>query len=46
MEKPLISVLIPAYNEARLIGQVIDSVRASFAANERTDYEIVVCDNN
>src|SRR5579862_7742673 len=41
-----ISVLIPAYNEERLIGRVIDSVRESFAALSLASYEIIVCDNN
>jgi len=43
---PRISVLIPAYNEERLIGGVLDSVHESFRACDLTDYEVVVCDNN
>jgi glycosyltransferase involved in cell wall biosynthesis len=41
-----ISVLIPAYNEERLIGSVIDRARESFAALSFDSYEIIVCDNN
>jgi glycosyltransferase involved in cell wall biosynthesis len=43
---PKISVLIPAYNEERLIGQVLDSVHESFASCGNSAYEIIVCDNN
>jgi len=43
---PRISVLIPAYNEERLIGQVLDSVHASFGVCGISAYEIIVCDNN
>ena len=47
MESPEISVLIPAFNEELLIGRVIESVRASFAAvRAGMPYEVVVCDNN
>jgi len=45
-EKMLISVLIPAYNEEKLLGRAIDSVRESFASVGWDSYEIVVCDNN
>jgi glycosyltransferase involved in cell wall biosynthesis len=41
-----ISVLIPAYNEALLLGRTLDAVHHSFAANAGTVYEIIVCDNN
>lgn len=41
-----ISVLIPAYNEAELIGGTVDSVHRSFAAVGHSAYEIIVCDNN
>ncbi len=43
---PLISVLVPAYNEEALIGETLASVRASFGALGRDDYEVIVCDNN
>lgn len=39
------SVVIPAFNEAGLLGACIDSARAAFAANGETA-GIVVCDNN
>ncbi len=41
-----ISVLVPAYNEELLIGEALGSVRDSFAAAGRSDYETVVCDND
>ncbi len=44
--KPRVSVLIPAYNEERLIGAVLASVHASFAECRETTYEVIVCDNN
>lgn len=46
IDQPEISVLIPAFNEERLIAAVLAQVRASFAAvaGDRV-YEIVVCDN-
>ena len=43
---PVLSLLIPAYNEERLLPAVIDRVRASFDAVGFAAYEIVVCDNN
>jgi glycosyltransferase involved in cell wall biosynthesis len=46
IESPLISVLIPAYNEERLIAAVLAQVRASFAAAGSVSYEIIVCDNH
>lgn len=46
MNQPDISVLIPAFNEEKLIGGVIDSVRLSFAEIAPLNYEIIVCDNN
>jgi GT2 family glycosyltransferase len=45
-EPPRISVVIPAYNEERLLGQTLASVRESFETVGETGYEIVVCDNN
>ncbi len=42
-----ISVVIPAFNEEKLLGGCIDSVRAAFAGQpEPAEHEIIVCDNN
>jgi glycosyltransferase involved in cell wall biosynthesis len=43
---PIISILIPAYNEERLIGRTLDSVHGSFEAISCKSYEVIVCDNN
>ena len=44
----LLSIIIPAFNEERLISQCLKSVSESLAANRRTcsEYEIIVVDNN
>jgi len=43
----MISVVIPAFNEEKLLGACIDSVRAAFAAQPGApEYQVVVCDNN
>ncbi len=44
--EPVVSLLIPAYNEAEYLAPVLERVHASFAAAGFADYEIVVCDNN
>lgn len=44
--KPFVSVLIPAFNEAKRIRRAIDGVRSAMAAVELCDFEIIVCDNN
>lgn len=42
-----ISVVVPAYNEEKLLGACLESVRAAFgAAAPGRDYEVIVCDNN
>jgi len=42
-----VSVVIPAFNEEKLLGACLDSVRAAFAAQPGgTEHEVVVCDNN
>ncbi len=46
MASPVLSLLIPAYNEERLLPGVIDRVRASFEAVGFAAYEVIVCDNN
>ncbi len=43
---PLISVIMPAFNEERLIQRSIAAVRESFREAGWAAYEIVVCDNN
>ena len=45
-DAPALSVLIPAYNEERLLAGVLDRVRACFGAVGFVAYEIIVCDNN
>ncbi|MDP1949616.1 MAG: glycosyltransferase [Nitrosomonas sp.] len=43
-----LSIIIPAFNEERLIRQCLQSVAASVAANTRPDFtaEVIVVDNN
>ena len=43
-----LSIIIPAYNEERLIEQCLQSVFTSLAANEKTNFssEIIIVDNN
>jgi len=43
-----ISVVVPAFNEERLLGASLDAIRASCAAFEQRGWawELVVCDNN
>jgi glycosyltransferase involved in cell wall biosynthesis len=43
-----LSIIIPAFNEARLIESCLQSVSASLIANGRPDFtsEIIVVDNN
>ena len=42
-----VSVIIPAFNEEKLLGSCIESVRAAFSGQgEATDHEVIVCDNN
>jgi glycosyltransferase involved in cell wall biosynthesis len=45
---PKISIIVPAFNEERLIAQTLASIRNSFVAFTRRNWEteIVVCDNN
>ena len=43
---PVLSVVIPAYNEERLLAGVLDRVHACFATVGLAACEIVVCDNN
>ncbi len=41
-----LSVVIPAFNEARHIGRAIDSVKTAIAEVGVDRWEIVICDNN
>ena len=42
-----VSVVIPAFNEEKLLGACLDSARAAFSAQPQApDYELIVCDNN
>jgi glycosyltransferase involved in cell wall biosynthesis len=43
-----ISIVIPAFNEERLIGQTLDAIKSSLGAfaNRNWETELVVCDNN
>jgi GT2 family glycosyltransferase len=42
-----VSVVIPAFNEEKLLGACLDSVRAAFSVQPGAPaYELIVCDNN
>jgi glycosyltransferase involved in cell wall biosynthesis len=41
-----LSIVIPAFNEEKLLPACLDSVRAAAAACGLADYEVIVCDNN
>lgn len=43
MEKPVISVIIPSYNEEKVIGRTLHKLRNQ---NTKIPFEIIVCDNN
>jgi dolichol-phosphate mannosyltransferase len=46
MNRPLISVAIPAYNEASNLDELFERLRAVFQVNsDKYDFEIVVCEN-
>jgi dolichol-phosphate mannosyltransferase len=46
MNRPLISVAIPAYNEASNLDELFQRLRAVFQTNsDKYDFEIVVCEN-
>jgi glycosyltransferase involved in cell wall biosynthesis len=44
MGKPFISVIIPAYNEGAVIGQIVSQVRDSLKAQEEA-YEVIIIDD-
>ncbi|MCM2267914.1 MAG: glycosyltransferase [Elusimicrobiales bacterium] len=41
-----ISVVVPAFNEEKLLGVCLESVRTAFASFPGTELELIVCDNN
>ena len=43
-----LSIVVPAYNEERLIGDCLGSIQAAIAAQNRADFEaeLIVVDNN
>jgi dolichol-phosphate mannosyltransferase len=46
MNRPLISVAIPAYNEASNLDELFQRLRAVFQTNsDKYDFEIIVCEN-
>jgi glycosyltransferase involved in cell wall biosynthesis len=44
MRKPVVSVVIPAYNEEKLIGKCLENLMKQTLSHDQ--YEIIVCDNN
>ena len=41
-----VSVVIPAYNEEKLLGETLDCIRTATASLPQCEWELVVCDNN
>lgn len=41
-----LSVVVPAFNEERLLGTTLEAIRAAVACFEADGWELVVCDNN
>lgn len=41
----ILSIIVPAYNEAALLPACLNSVQAAAAACRLTDWELIVCDN-
>ena len=41
-----LSIVIPAYNEEKLLGRTLDCIRAATDSIGECDWELVVCDNN
>lgn len=48
MEKILLSIIIPAYNEAQYLPQTLDKIKDALDKQvlEKSAWEIIVCDNN
>jgi glycosyltransferase involved in cell wall biosynthesis len=47
-EKPLlkISIVVPAFNEERLLGAALESIKAAAKVFDEAGWELIVCDNN
>ncbi|MGQ0655340.1 MAG: glycosyltransferase [Betaproteobacteria bacterium] len=41
-----LSVVIPAYNEEKLLGGTLDCIRTATASLDEHEWELIVCDNN
>jgi glycosyltransferase involved in cell wall biosynthesis len=41
-----VSVVIPAYNEEKLLGATLDCIRAATQSLRECEWELIVCDNN
>ena len=41
-----VSVVIPAYNEEKLLGGTLDCIRAATGSLPQWEWEVIVCDNN
>ena len=41
-----VSVVIPAYNEEKLLGGTLDCIRAATGSLPQWEWELIVCDNN
>lgn len=41
-----LSIVIPAYNEEKLLARTLDCIRAATLSIRECDWELVVCDNN
>jgi glycosyltransferase involved in cell wall biosynthesis len=46
LELPLVSVVVPAFNEEERLPETLSRIRIAFAAFPDLAYELIVCDNN